>query len=305
MSTPPRSRMKHGYFVLDLAHSTNGRVKRIQFTYKSLGYLFCTLAVLSVVGFGLFSSYLRMTWKVSHYNQLRADFERLRGRYQELQRISRQHNEQMASLETLASEVTIAYGIHRSLEPPAASQGAQSLTPDVSESIDQYNFLKAASFDGIYHRYGYQWHAHAEPSLWPVNGVLRSAFGERLDPFSGEGAFHTGIDIATPVGTPVQATADGVVLNAGWGGNYGKLVVIDHGNSIETYYAHLSQCLVIAGQEVHRGEVIAYSGGTGRATGPHIHYEVRLAGTPVNPYRYLMRVHTSPVSKTIQSDLGL
>ncbi|MBV9611893.1 MAG: M23 family metallopeptidase [Acidobacteriaceae bacterium] len=297
--------MNHGYFVLDFAHSTNGRVKRIQFTYKSLAYLFCTLAGLAILAFGLFSSYVHMSWKVSHYNQLRTDFEGLRARYQELQRISRQHTEQMASLETLASEVTIAYGIHRA---PAARPGlgpGDRLTGDARESIEEYNFLKAASFGGIYHRYGYLGHTRAEPSLWPVDGVLRSSFGERLDPFSGEGAFHTGIDVAAPVGTPVVATADGVITNAGWSGSYGKLVVVDHGGDLETYYAHLSQYLVVPGQEVHRGEVIALSGGTGRATGPHIHYEVRVAGTPVNPYRYLGRSRTAAAQKSTASDLGL
>ncbi len=263
---------------------------------------------MSLLAGGLFSSYLRMTWQVSHYNQLRADFDRLRGRYQELQRVSRQHNEQMASLETLANEVTVAYGINE----PAHVSGAKtsypqrSLTPNVKESIEEYNFLKAANYSGIYHRYAYQWQAHTQPSLWPVNGLLRSSFGGRSDPFSGEGTFHTGIDLAAPTGTPVHATADGVVESAGWSGAYGKLVVIDHGNGLETYYAHLSQCLSIPGQEVHRGQVIALSGGTGRATAPHMHYEVRLHGTPVNPYKYLAQSSPSrPGSAPLHSDLGL
>lgn len=299
--------MNQQYFVVEFAHSIHGRVKRVQISYKTLAYLLCTLLGLTVVALGLFSSYVRMSWKVSHYNQLRADFDRLRGRYQDLQRVSRQHNEQLASLETLAGEVSAAYGLNQpaGAHSLAGGESDESLMPNVKESIEEYNFLKAASLGGIYHHYAYRWQFHTEPSLWPVNGVVRSAFGERSDPFSGEGAFHTGIDLAAPKGTPVHATADGVIESAGWSGDYGKLVVIDHGNGLQTYYAHLSQCLVVPGQEVERGQVIALSGRTGRATAPHMHYEVRLHGTPVNPYKYLARADGKPTARPVHNDLGL
>ena len=96
-----------------------------------------------------------------------------------------------------------------------------------------------------------------------------------------------------------------MVESAGWSGRYGKLIVIDHGNGIQTYYAHLSQLIVLAGQEVRRGEVIALSGGTGHVTGPHLHYEVRLRGTAVNPYRYLAKVPNPQALTVTHSDLGL
>jgi murein DD-endopeptidase MepM/ murein hydrolase activator NlpD len=169
----------------------------------------------------------------------------------------------------------------------------------------EYNFLKAASFASVYHRYAYQWQSHSEPSLWPVNGVLRSSFGGRCDPLSGEGTFHTGVDLAAATGTPVHVTADGVVTSAGWSGSYGKLVVVDHGNGMETYYAHLSEFQVVPGQEVQRGQVIALSGGTGRVTGPHMHYEVRLHGTPINPYKYLVKAAPALPDAPAHSDLGL
>lgn len=300
--------MNQQCLVVEFAHSMHGRVQRIHITYKSLAYLVGTLGIATLLAFGLFSSYLRMTWQVSHYNELRTDFDHLRARYQELQRVSRQHNEQMASLETLANEVTVAYGLNEPNHPNATKALAadNSLTPDVKASIEEYNFLKEASYSGIYHHYAYQWQSHTTPSLWPVKGVLGSSFGGRSDPFSGEGAFHTGVDLAVPSGTPVRASADGVVMNAGWGGAYGKLVVIDHGNGLQTYYAHLSQFLILPGQEVRRGEVIALSGATGRATGPHVHYEVRLHGTPVNPYKYMAKpTLTAQSLKPVHSDLGL
>lgn len=297
-------------FVVEFAHSVEGRVKRIHVSYKALVYVLGSCIVLAGLALGLFSSYV-MSWKVANYNELRSDFDRLRSRYQELQRISRQHNEQMASLETLATEVSVAYGIAKpeasgSHEPLVESR---SSTPSVKESVAEYNFLKSASFGGIYHRYAYRWQLHAQPSLWPLDGILRSSFGGRSDPFSGEGAFHTGIDISAPIGTPVHVTADGVIVSAGWSSGYGKLVVVDHGNGFQTYYAHLSHFLAVPGEEVSRGQVIAYSGATGKATGPHMHYEVRLAGTPINPYKYLAhgqsKTDLARSAKPVGSDFGL
>jgi len=125
------------------------------------------------------------------------------------------------------------------------------------------------------------------PSIWPVEGRVASGFGERQDPFNGEGAFHTGIDIDAPYGTPVRATADGVVTGAVMGAGYGRAVELDHGHSVDTLYGHLSATAVSPGEHVTRGQVIGYIGATGRATGPHLHYEVRVHNVPVNPYKYL------------------
>ena len=295
-------------FVVEFAHAPQGRVKRIHITKRTLVYPLASCMILAGLSFGLFSSYIKMSWKVANYNELSANFERLRTRYQELQRISRQHKEQIASLETLANEVSVAYGINKPDSSVSRNTGMGG--PSSKDSIAEYNFLKSASFGGIYHRYAYQWQSHTQPSLWPADGLLRSSFGGRSDPFSGEGEFHTGIDIAVPTGTPVHATADGVVVSAGWSNGYGKLMVVDHGNGYQTYYAHLSRISAIPGEEVSGGQVIAYSGATGRATGPHIHYEVRLAGTPVNPYKYMRHVQHSRTevaraTRTVSSDLGL
>jgi murein DD-endopeptidase MepM/ murein hydrolase activator NlpD len=120
-----------------------------------------------------------------------------------------------------------------------------------------------------------------------VQGIVTSSFGSRLDPFNGEGAFHTGIDIATAKGEAVRAPADGTVLKAGMGNGYGREVVIDHGHGIQTIYAHLSGFAVTEGQDVSRGDILGYVGSSGHSTGPHLHYEVRIHDTPVNPSKYL------------------
>jgi murein DD-endopeptidase MepM/ murein hydrolase activator NlpD len=108
-----------------------------------------------------------------------------------------------------------------------------------------------------------------------------------MDPFSGEGAFHAGIDIAAPAGTKVQAAADGILFHSGPDGGYGNEVLIDHGYGIMTKYGHLSTTLAVVGQEVRRGQVIGAVGMTGRTTGPHLHYEVLIHDTRVNPAKYL------------------
>jgi murein DD-endopeptidase MepM/ murein hydrolase activator NlpD len=117
--------------------------------------------------------------------------------------------------------------------------------------------------------------------MWPVNGVLTSGFGWRW------GRMHEGIDIAAPTGSPVVASAAGTVIYAGWMGGYGNLVVIDHGGGLATAYGHNSGFAVGGGQSVAQGQVIAYCGSTGHSTGPHVHFEVRINGSPVDPLGYL------------------
>jgi len=128
----------------------------------------------------------------------------------------------------------------------------------------------------------------AVPSQKPVKDFrYTSSFGVRSDPFRGSAAMHPGLDMAAPVGTPVYATADGIVSRAERAGGYGNLVQLEHGKGLETRYGHLSQILVHDGQRVHRGDLIALMGSTGRSTGSHLHYEVRIDGRAVNPMPFL------------------
>lgn len=131
--------------------------------------------------------------------------------------------------------------------------------------------------------------AIAIPSDKPVKtAAFTSGYGVRNDPFRGGHAMHAGIDLAGPYGTPIYATADGTVERAGWNnGGYGNLIELDHGRGIETRYGHLSKVLISAGQQVKRGQLIAYMGSTGRSTGSHLHYEVRIDGKPVNPIPFM------------------
>jgi len=129
--------------------------------------------------------------------------------------------------------------------------------------------------------------ASSTPSIWPAHGWLTGTFGGRSDPFSGEPAFHQGLDISTDKGQPVFATADGTVDAASYTGDYGNLIVIRHGFGLSTRYGHLSGFKVKPGQTVKRGEVIGYVGSTGRATGAHLHYEILANGRLINPLQLL------------------
>ncbi|HYZ88701.1 MAG TPA: peptidoglycan DD-metalloendopeptidase family protein, partial [Myxococcales bacterium] len=126
------------------------------------------------------------------------------------------------------------------------------------------------------------------PSIWPVKGWVTSDFSVRLDPYTGERVMHEGLDIATAMGTPVRAPADGTVVFAGLEGGYGHVLVLDHGYGIKTRYGHLSRTDVKVGQRVHRGDIIAAVGNSGRSTGPHVHYEVRVNGVADNPRKFIL-----------------
>lgn len=286
--------MNQPYFIVVLAHSLHGRLRRIhvpyQFVYAILGL--ALLGTFSLVG--VVSSYARMAWKVANYNNLRQEFQVLRKRYDNLQKANNETQQQLATLQVFATQVSMAYGIKRQMEGPADIAGEGRLVPTFRETLAEYDFLKTAKLSLLRRSPARLWQQNTMPSLWPIIGRLTSHFGSRMDPFADEGSFHSGLDISAPAGTAVHAAADGVVKRSEWGGAYGKMVIVDHGNGYQTWYAHLSRYNVIPGQEVRRGEVIAYTGATGRVTGAHLHYEVRRQGNPVDPHRFLVQASAFP-----------
>ena len=150
-------------------------------------------------------------------------------------------------------------------------QGLESRLQTVSSDVDKRNQLAAAT-----------------PSIWPTHGWLSSSMGNRADPLTGEKDFHPGLDISADKGDPVYSTADGKVTHASSAGNYGNLVIVEHGYGLETRYGHLSSFKVTVGQAVKRGDLVGLVGSTGRTTGPHLHYEVRASGRILNPLQLLL-----------------
>jgi murein DD-endopeptidase MepM/ murein hydrolase activator NlpD len=149
--------------------------------------------------------------------------------------------------------------------------GIESRLRIVSSDVERRNLLAAST-----------------PSIWPTQGWLTSRTGGRTDPFTGEADYHPGLDISADKGTPVYATADGTVSQASYSGAYGNLVVLEHQFGIETRYGHLSAFRTQLGQTVKRGDLIGLVGATGRATGPHLHYEVRVNDRILNPLQFLL-----------------
>jgi murein DD-endopeptidase MepM/ murein hydrolase activator NlpD len=294
--------MNQGYFVVVLAHSIQGRLRRIHIPHQAV-YVILLLALLGGVSvFGFVASYARMVWKVGNYNTLRQEADNLRVRYRDLQKKVSEKDTQLATLEMYAKEVSVAYGIKQKLEGPADISAEGALVPTFPESIQDYSFLRRADQISFKHNAARRFQPTvSRPSVWPVVGRLMDGFGKRLDPFAGEGEreFHTGVDISAPPGVAVKVTADGIVtLAQPTAGGYGRMVVVDHGGGLETYYAHLSRIFVQVGQGVRRGETIGAVGSTGRVTAPHLHYEVRMAGNPVNPYNYMKTAILDTASKT-------
>ena len=257
---------------------------------------------------GMAGSYTRMLLKTASFNQVRSQQAALRRDYSRLQIVAHEKDMQAASLGSLASEVSALYGLRRDRlsksNPPGAagtaadSDGLGTFTQAAYiQSLDQLALLRSSALSGRIYNFdpglapamNTDWVDIAgAPELWPITGRITSAFGERQDPIlTGESEFHTGVDIAGTFGEPVHAAADGVVASAGLETGYGRVLILNHGNSIQTVYAHLSGFAVTVGQQVRCGEVIGYVGLSGRTTGPHLHYEVRIHNTPVNPHKYL------------------
>ena len=238
-----------------------------------------------------------MLLKVSRYNQLRTEKDQLKNNYSRLEQVAKERDVQVASLGSLAGEVSALYGLKQ--QPTLVTATTEQIQDaQVTSSLDQLHALRTSALTGATmvgltmgltrNATTADWfRANAAPNLWPVEGQVTGSFGERIDPFNGEGAFHSGVDISSAYGHPIVAPADGVVTFTDVWGGYGKAIIIDHGNGISTRYGHLSGFAVTAGQAVRRGDVIGYVGASGRSTGPHLHYEVRINDTPVNPYKYL------------------
>lgn len=289
--------MRKRFYILFVARDAEGQLRKIPIPIHYL-YVFLAGALIGMFTItGMAGSYTRMLWKVASFNQLRLEKKALQTRYAQLEQVNREKDIQVASLGSLANEVSVIYGLKPNAKLLKAGDGPIK-AEEVKYSMDQLYALRSTALTGaataglglgLTHNASLaQWvNAASAPMLWPVIGPITGSFGERIDPFNGEGAFHSGVDISSSYGQPVLAPADGVVTYADFYNGYGRMLQIDHGNGISTRYGHLSGFAVTDGQTVHKGQVVAYVGLSGRSTGPHLHYEVRIHDTPVNPHKFL------------------
>jgi murein DD-endopeptidase MepM/ murein hydrolase activator NlpD len=273
------------FYAFIIAHTSRSRarVQRIRVEKRSVT-IFC--AVLLLLAVGLFYGLYGLTQHVAH---LRIEFENQRLRAenalqrQELEKLNNRvekvedTSRKLAEKSGVVSE-NMRYPGSGGPALPLDEMGLATLTAKMGRLEEDMR-----AYELILRQRGYT------PTLWPVEGTLEGGFGGRRNPFGGPGyEFHTGQDIEAPFGAPVVAGASGRVSFVGWQNGYGQLVIVDHGDGLTTRYGHLSHIDVEFNQTVSRAQLLGKVGSTGRSTGPHLHYEVRINDQPVNPLPYLL-----------------
>lgn len=260
---------------------------------SSFGLLALTTGALDVA---------RNTEQLLDNERLRSELRHFKQENQDLRQTLQRVGKRLSSLELLAEEVQglsrLAAKRGRNGGPSQVyfsqltfSEGGGTPLPARSEAFRSLLETTDRQIDDLAQRYRNRYlRLNYTPSTWPVEGILRDRFGFIRNRFgAGQSRFHRGIDISTRPGSLVMASADGVVHSISWRSDYGKTIILKHHFGLSTVYAHLSAYNVKQGDLVQRGQVIGFVGNTGRSTGPHLHYEVRIGDMPVNPMRYLSR----------------
>ena len=273
------------FYAFIIAHTSRSRarVQRIRVEKRSVT-IFC--AILLLLAVGLFYGLYGLTQHAAHLRieyenqRLRAENERQRQELEKLNNRVERVEDTSRKLAEKSGVVSENRGFPGSGGPalPLDEMGLATLTAKMGRLEEDMR-----SYEAILRQRGYT------PTLWPVEGTLEGGFGGRHNPFGGPGwEFHSGQDIEAPFGAPVIAGASGRVSFVGWQNGYGQLVVVDHGGGLTTRYGHLSHIDVELNQTVSRAQLLGKVGSTGRSTGPHLHYEVRINDEPVNPLPYLL-----------------
>jgi len=287
--------MARKFYTCIIVPDASQQLHKLRVPIQAL-YVLAGIGLLSFfVAVGLGFHYIGMASRVENLQTLEAENAKLKVDTQQLLLTTTQLSRQVAALETEAEIITRAIQDDPLLRKLGGSPaGGATLNVPTSEleasregGIDGLQLRlddldkELALLDSRTKRF------RSTPTIWPLNGRIGSHFGNRLDPFTGDPDVHFGIDIVAEKGTPVKATADGIVRIAQRRSEYGNLVVLEHPNGFTTRYGHLSGFQVSEGARVHKNDVIGYVGMTGRATAPHLHYEVRLNDRAVNPRPYL------------------
>ncbi|HEY3102388.1 MAG TPA: M23 family metallopeptidase [Pyrinomonadaceae bacterium] len=272
-------------FIVARTSRSRAHIRRISVHKR---WLKVSISALAVVVAGLVYGFYGLTQQATHL-RIERENARLREQNQKQQQELQNLNNRVNAVEDTSRKLAEMSGISAPLEQLAPrGQGGPARPVDSAAALAALE-SKTAKLERQMWIYQDMVRGHgAIPSLWPVVGALESGVGGRRNPFGGRGwEYHEGQDIDAAYGTPVQAAANGRVTIAGRQRGYGNVVYIDHGAGLSTRYGHLSQINVAVGQTVTRGQTIGLVGSTGRSTGPHLHYEVRIDNQPVDPRRYL------------------
>jgi murein DD-endopeptidase MepM/ murein hydrolase activator NlpD len=270
------------YNTIIFVPHARARFRKLTVSNRLLASIAASAAALLIAAVAFGWAYLASARKDSEFRAAMAENARLKTDTQELTRKLAGLSVQMSSFEDRAKRLALVAGL-----PPVAGSGGPTLP--AGQDLEARSARLEGRLDDIESQIDRRKSVLlSTPTVAPVDGLLNSGFGVRRDPFHGNPAFHAGLDIATPSGQPVGATAEGVVVKAGWHGEYGNLVEIQHRSGYRTLYGHLSKILVAEGQKVERGDKIGLVGSTGRSTAPHLHYEVRVGDRLVNPLEYIL-----------------
>jgi murein DD-endopeptidase MepM/ murein hydrolase activator NlpD len=297
--------MKRSYTVILVPH-TGERHKKWRLSAGALKTLAVLAGVAIVVAGALTAHYATFYQELIELRELRLGNAELKRQNLDYE-VSVEHlNEQVASLEDFVMKLSVMAGLGDSVTSADGGVGGpadlefnapESAYGQVRDELDRMRgeLTDLEEQSRVLERF-YEQNSvmlASTPSIWPVRGYFSSTYGFRKDPFTGARAMHYGIDISTPMGRPVVASADGIVLYAARRGTYGNVVVIDHKFDMMTRYAHLSKFAVKAGTRVKRGDVVGYVGNTGRSRAPHLHYEVWVDDRAVHPLDYVLEYYQS------------
>ncbi len=288
--------MKNKY-IITIVPADSGKVKKITVSTKEFRFL--TVGGIFLVFFFLFLfvHFIYTTAQNQQIAKLKQEVEILKEVNAKYQKTADNLEEKLNYFSDKAKKLALLVGADISIDDDPLGIGGSDyvFTPYaeyLNKDLDSMNERAKKLFEG-YEKLAKIYQNKNDilrktPSIWPAKGFITDGFGYRIDPFTGKRAFHKGIDISARRGTPVVAPADGIVTMAGKTKGYGNFVVINHQNNIETRYGHLRDIFVKKGQIVKRGDVIGTVGNTGRSTGPHLHFEVRVNGKAVNPRDYII-----------------
>jgi len=237
---------------------------------------FTALTFFSIFGF---KSYIRANNLANELQAYKSENTELKIRVASLEKEKKESVTEIAKRIEIIDSIMRKVGLSKHKNADFSGEGGIYIPLDELDKIDLDSIAESADL--------FIKKLKTTPLSYPTHGRFTSGFGIRRDPFTHRLAFHPGVDLANKPGTPVKATADGVVERAGWWGGWGKVVVIRHTKNLKTIYAHLRKIYVKSGQKVHRGQIIGQLGNTGRSTGPHLHYGIMFKGKWVNPLKFM------------------
>jgi murein DD-endopeptidase MepM/ murein hydrolase activator NlpD len=296
--------MANEFYTLIVVPHAKARFRKFQVSVRMTRWVLGAVGVMALVLVGILAHYTWIAVEVAEVRRLRVENLALATKARAYEENAGQLQGRVLQLQSVVTKLGVMAGVEQSL-PDASIGGVGGLsrsetTPpsvDIASTLEDLDQTVGSLSDKSARLQAYFQDQRellaSTPSTWPLRGYLSGGFGNRADPFTGVRDFHPGIDISVPRGTKVTAPADGVVVLAATRGGYGNIIVIDHGYQTMTRYGHLDGFNVRPGQRVKRGDVIGFSGNSGRSTAPHLHYEVWVNDQMRNPIEYIIDEYRS------------